>query len=108
LVNTIKNAIIGNPDGDIDITEQDWAAYSAGFEAGLREGIARTRLLITVELAPVGPANAGLKLWRAVTSARLAHRTESGSQLSGGELRERARRSWGLPARERDERRGSS
>ena len=98
-MSTLKNAIIANPGGDLDIPEEDWAAYSAGFEAGLREGISRTRLQISVELVPVGPANAGLRLWRAVTAARLAHRTNPGSQLTGTEIREQARASWGLPAR---------
>ena len=94
-----EHAIVGRPDED-PIPERDWPAWSAGFEAGLREGIARTRLHISVELVPVGPANAGLKLWRAVTQARLTERSRyCGSDASGEELRERAHRSWGLPLR---------
>jgi hypothetical protein len=92
-----QHAIVGSPDQE-PIRDEDWAAWSAGFEAGLREGIATTRLQISVELVPVGPANAGLKLWRAITAARLQQRsTYSEPGLSAQQLRERARLSWGLP-----------
>jgi hypothetical protein len=95
---TLRHAIVGpSDDGEAGISDADWAAYSAGYEAGLREGIERTHLQITVELTPVGPANAGMRLWRAVTAARLTHRTRYPTPgLSGEELRERAHRSWGL------------
>jgi hypothetical protein len=92
-----QHAIVGFPDED-PIPEQDWPAWSAGFEAGLREGITRTRLQISVELVPTGPAHAGIRLWRAVTAARLTDRTSyTQAALTGEQLRERARRSWGLP-----------
>jgi hypothetical protein len=101
------HAIVGFPDEE-PIPEQDWPAWSAGFEAGLREGIARTRLHISVELVPVGPANAGLKLWRAVTQARLTERSRHhGSAATGPELREQAHQSWGLPFRGRQNERRS-
>ena len=95
----LAHALVGFPD-DAPIRDEDWPAWSAGFEAGLREGIARTRLHISVEIVPVGPANAGLKLWRAVTQARLTQRSQyRGPVASGQELRERAHRSWRLPIR---------
>ena len=95
----LAHALVGFPD-DAVIRDEDWPAWSAGFEAGLREGIARTRLHISVELVPIGPANAGLKLWRAVTHARLTERSRNrGSEASGQELRERAHGSWGLSLR---------
>ena len=92
------HAIVGHPNED-PIPEQDWPAWSAGFEAGMREGIARTRLHISVELVPLGPANAGLKLWQASTAARLDQTSQhtSDSQATGQQLREQAHRSWGVP-----------
>ena len=66
----VRHALVGHPD-DTTISEADWPAYSAGYEAGLRAGIELADLRITVELVPAGPAHAGLKLWRAVTQARL-------------------------------------
>jgi hypothetical protein len=95
----LTHALVGLPD-EAPIRDEDWPAWSAGFEAGLREGIARTRLHISVELVPIGPANAGLKLWRAVTQARLTERSRHHrSTATGQELREQAHRSWGLPFR---------
>ncbi len=92
----VRHALVGHPD-DTTISEADWPAYSAGYEAGLRAGIELADLRITVELVPTGPAHAGLKLWRAVTQARLqkaARYAESGR--TGEQLRERAQASWGL------------
>ncbi len=88
------HAVAGHPD-DTTIPETDWPAYSAGYEAGLRAGIELADLRITVELVPTGPAQAGVKLWRAVTQARLqkaARFTEPGR--TGEQLREQARTSW--------------
>jgi hypothetical protein len=92
-----RHEVVGYPDEDLTVSEEDWPIWSAGFEAGLREGIARTRLHVGVELVPVGPANAGIRLWRAVTAARLTQRTTYPTPgLSGEELRERAHASWGI------------
>lgn len=104
-----RHEVIGYPDEDLTVSEEDWPIWSAGFEAGLREGIARTRLQVSVELVPVGPANAGIRLWRAVTAARLTHRsTYPTPGLSGEELRERAHASWGLSTSTTQKRRGGS
>jgi hypothetical protein len=93
-----RHEVIGNPDEDLTVSDEDWPIWSAGFEAGLREGITRNQIQISVELVPVGPANAGIRLWRAVTAARLIHRTKYPTPgLSGQELRKQARISWGLP-----------
>jgi len=103
-----QHAIAGFPDED-PIPEQDWPAWSAGFEAGLREGIARTRVQISVELVPTGPAHAGIRLLRAVTAARLTHRTQYPTPgLSGQELRDRAHASWGLAPSTTQQTRGGS
>lgn len=93
----VEHAIEGFPDAPT-ITDADWPAYSAGYEAGLRAGIEITRLQIRVELVPVGPANAGIKLWRAMTHARLSQRAAyPGPALTGEQLRARARASWRRP-----------
>ena len=91
-----RHALVGQLD-DITVPEADWPAYSAGYEAGLKAGIELGDLRITVELVPTGPAHAGLKLWRAVTQARLQVSTRySEPSRTGKQLRGRARASWGL------------
>jgi hypothetical protein len=99
-----RHEVIGNPDEDLTVSDEDWPIWSAGFEAGLREGITRNGIQISVELVPVGPANAGIRLWKAVTAARLVHRaTYPTPGLTGEELRERAHLSWGITRRTPEE-----
>jgi hypothetical protein len=95
----IRHVLVGDPE-DVTIPEADWPAYSAGYEAGSRAGIEMADLRITVELVSIGPANAGLKLWRDAIRAQLQQGARyTAPALTAEELRERARKSWGLPSR---------
>ena len=81
------------------VEDRDWAAWSAGYEAGLRDGIATSHLKVTVELVPTGPVQAGMRLWQAQIAADLYRQhTYPRPALSGEEILARARASWGLPA----------
>jgi hypothetical protein len=99
----VRHALVGHPD-DTTISEADWPAYSAGYEAGLRAGIELGELRISVELVPVGPAHVGLKLWKATTQARLQKSTTYPRPgVTGEQLREQARTSWNLPSNHQGE-----